>query len=69
MRQHQNTNNKLVDNKKGGVDITNIAWVFCALCNQEGEGEIRETDYERERENQSSFVSCVLSEVRRTKRE
>lgn len=68
MRQLQNTNNKVVDNEKGGgrQQILLRYFVPCTTKRERGE---RERETKRERENQSSFISCVLSEVRRTKRE
>lgn len=60
MRQHQNTNNKVVDNEKGGGRHNKYCLgLLCLAQPKKREG----------RENQSSFISCVLSEVRRTKRE
>jgi len=64
MRQHENTNNKVVDNEKGGGRHNKHC--LGLLCLAQPKGRMRERGWERE--NQSSYA-LVLSEVRRTKRE
>lgn len=61
MRQHQNTNNKVVDNEKGGGRHNKHCLGLLCLAHPKGGGG-------DERETQSGSVSCVPSEVRRTKR-
>lgn len=68
MRQHQNTNNKVVDNGKGGGRHNKHCLGLLCLAQPKVRG-ANERETKREREYQSSFVSRVLSEVRRTKRE
>lgn len=59
---------KLLTKKREGEECSKHWLGLLCLAQSKGRG-ANERESKRERENQSSFISCVLSEVRRTKRE